>query len=222
MKLKYQIVLLVAGVAFVVVPLLMRRRAPAFVREFFSTPTEAINLAVFRVILLLYIIYFFFTQNVLWYSRMPPELLFPPPGLGWAAAYLPLGEASVRAASVLFIACCFAGVVGLFTRASLVLGLVSGVYVLGVPQLYGKINHYHHLLWFMAILAVSPCADVLSCDALFAARRRADRGETAPPGASLAYSLPLRFVWLLIGAIYFSSGVWKVWTGGYRWPSATT
>jgi predicted DCC family thiol-disulfide oxidoreductase YuxK len=216
-KLKYQIALLVAGAALIVVPLLLRRRAPGFVRRFFGTPTEAVNLAMFRVVLLLYVIYFFFTQNVLWYSRMPRELLFPPPGLGWVASYLPVGEASVRAASVLFIACCVAGVVGLFTRASLVVGLVSGVYVLGVPQLYGKINHYHHLLWFMAILAASPCADVLSCDALFAARRRADRGETGPPAPSLAYSLPLRFVWLLIGAIYFSSGVWKVWTGGYRW-----
>ncbi|HST52890.1 MAG TPA: DCC1-like thiol-disulfide oxidoreductase family protein [Pyrinomonadaceae bacterium] len=217
MKLKYEIALAAAALAFVVVPLLLRRRAPSFVREFFNTPTDAVNLAVFRIVLLLFTIYFYFTLNVPWYGRMPPELLFPPKGFGWVLAYVPVGEASVRAVSILFLCCCFAGVVGLFTRASLVVGLLSGVYVLGVPQLYGKINHYHHLLWFIAILAVSPCADVLSCDALVAAWRRADGGVTEPPKPSLAYSLPLRFVWLLMGALYFSSGVWKVWTGGYRW-----
>ncbi|MFL6332375.1 MAG: DCC1-like thiol-disulfide oxidoreductase family protein [Pyrinomonadaceae bacterium] len=217
MKLKYQLALLVVGAALIVVPLLLRRRAPRFVREFFNTPTDAVNLAVFRIVLLLFIICFYFTLNVPWYGRMPRELLFSPPGLGWLLAYVPIGEAPVRVASILFLACCVAGVFGLYTRAALVLGLLSGVYVLGVPQLYGKINHYHHLLWFMALLAASPCADVLSCDAVIASWRRADEGVTEPPGASVAYALPLRFVWLLMGAIYFSSGVWKAWTGGFAW-----
>ncbi|HJQ33627.1 MAG TPA: DCC1-like thiol-disulfide oxidoreductase family protein [Pyrinomonadaceae bacterium] len=217
MKLKYQIALAFVAVALIVVPLLLRRRAPAFVREFFNTPTHPVNLAVFRVILLTLTVFFFFTLDVTWYSRMPPELLFPPSGLGWVSQHLPINEPLARAVSALFLACCVAGVVGLFTRTSLVLGVISGVYVLGLPQLYGKINHYHHLLWFMAILAASPCADVLSLDALRAARRRADSGATEPPGPSLAYSLPLRFVWLMMGAIYFSAGIWKAWTGGYRW-----
>jgi predicted DCC family thiol-disulfide oxidoreductase YuxK len=217
MKLKYQIALAVAAVALIAVPLLLRRRAPAFVREFFNTPTHPVNLAVFRVILLLLTVISFFKLDVTWYSRMPPELLFPPSGLGWVSQYLPINEPLARSLSALFLACCVAGIVGLFTRTSLVLGVISGVYVFGLPQLYGKINHYHHLLWFMAILAASPCADALSLDALRASRRRADAGATEPPGPSLAYSLPLRFVWLMLGAIYFSAGFWKSWTGGYRW-----
>ena len=36
--------------------------------------------------------------------------------------------------------------------------------IAGIPQFFGKINHIHHLIWFMAIFAVSPCADVLSID----------------------------------------------------------
>jgi predicted DCC family thiol-disulfide oxidoreductase YuxK len=217
LKLKYQLALLLTAATLIVVPLLLRRRAPSFLRKFFSTPTDAVNLALFRIIFFLLVIYFYFTLDVPWYSRMPPEFLFPPPGLGWLAAHLPISEAFAHTASILFLLCCFAGLIGLFTRASLILGLIFGIYVLGIPQFYGKINHYHHLLWFMAILSVSPCADMLSCDALMAARKRADRGVTDPPKPSLAYSLPLRFIWLLMGAIYFSSGFWKVWTGGYRW-----
>src|SRR4051812_33377712 len=100
MKLKYQLALLVVGAALIVVPLLLRRRAPRFVREFFNTPTDAVNLAVFRIVLLLFIICFYFTLNVPWYGRMPRELLFSPPGLGWLLAYVPIGEAPVRVASI--------------------------------------------------------------------------------------------------------------------------
>src|SRR3989442_9968884 len=42
-------------------------------------------------------------------------------------------------------------------------------------------------------------------------------GFTEPPVSSIAYALPLRFVWLLMGVIYFSAGFWKIWTGGYQW-----
>ena len=69
----------------------------------------------------------------------------------------------------------------------------------------------------MAILAVSPCADVLSIDAVRASWKRADRGITEPPEPSQAYALPLRFVWLIMGVIYFSAGFWKVWTAGIAW-----
>jgi predicted DCC family thiol-disulfide oxidoreductase YuxK len=97
------------------------------------------------------------------------------------------------------------------------LTVVLSFYVLGIPQLYGKVNHYHYILWFATILAASRCGDTLSCDAIIAAVKRADHGVTDVPGPSRVYSLPLRFVWLLMGVMYFFPGFWKLWTSGVDW-----
>jgi hypothetical protein len=117
----------------------------------------------------------------------------------------------------LFVVFCFAGLIGFWSRTSALLTAFFGFYVLGIAQIFGKVNHYHHIIWFSALLAASPCGAMLSCDAIFFAWKRADRGITRPPGASLAYAVPLRFVQLLLGLIYFFPGFWKVWWGGLDW-----
>jgi predicted DCC family thiol-disulfide oxidoreductase YuxK len=216
MKLKYQIAMLGVGVLLILLPLLLRRR-PRFIREFFAAETEPINLAVFRVIFFVALAFSFSVSNTAWFGSIPPELQFAPQGLYWLVKNLPISEAAAWWAASLMLVCCFAAAFGLFTRVSAILCVILGFYVLGIPQFYGKINHYHHLLWFAAILAVSPCADVLSIDAIFSSWKRADAGVTDPPRRSVVYALPLRFVWLVMGAIYFSAGFWKVWTGGYKW-----
>src|SRR6202171_4707697 len=218
MKLKYQLAIVALTGLFLAGLLLMRQqKAPRLIKAFFSAQADPINLAMFRVVFFVALACSFSVPNIVWFSSIPAELRFPPPGLHWLLAHLPINETWAWSASVLLLFFCFTAAVGLFTCTSAVVCLVLGLYVLGIPQCYGKINHYHHLLWFTAILAVSPCADVLSIDAIRWSRKRADNGRTEPPGSSNVYALPLRFVWLLMGAIYFSAGFWKVWTGGYKW-----
>jgi len=107
-------------------------------------------------------------------------------------------------------------ILGLFTRPAIIVALLTGAYTLAVPQLF-KVYADDHILWFAALLAVSPCADALSLDAL-----RARRGRDAPavPPPSRAYALPLRFVWLLMAAIYVFPGFWKLWVTGLGWVSS--
>src|SRR6266446_439128 len=175
--------------------------------EFFSAATHPINLAIFRVVLFYMIFNQVDVSNVTWFSQIPAELRVAPQGLGWLIAdYLPINATYVKLAAQLLLLCSFTAMIGLFTRFSALLTTVLSFYVLAIPQLYGKVNHYHHLLWFAAILAASQCGDALSCDAILSAWRRADHGVTAPPGPSHIYALPLRFIWLLLGVIYFFSG----------------
>jgi predicted DCC family thiol-disulfide oxidoreductase YuxK len=187
------------------------------IREFFAAATYPINLAVFRVVLFYTIFTSVDVSSVMWFSQIPAELRVAPQGLGWLLDYLPINVACAKAFSVLLLTSCLTGMIGLCTRTSALLVTVSSFYVLGIPQFYGKVNHYHHLLWFAAILAASRCGDVFSCDAILAAWRRADHGVTDPPGPSRLYALPLRFVWLLMGIIYFFAGFWKVWYVGVDW-----
>ncbi|HUI27339.1 MAG TPA: HTTM domain-containing protein [Candidatus Kryptonia bacterium] len=145
---------------------------------------------------------------------IPLELRVPPPGYEWLLPRTPIDIAYVivvRRVAVVFGTLAF---VGLFTRTSAFITSGCAFYLLGIEELFGKIYHqYQHLIWFAMLLAVSPSGDALAIDALWARWRRAQRGETSPSPSAVAYALPLRFVWLLIGVIYFFPGLAKLRAG---------
>jgi len=192
MKLKYQLAMVAVTVLFLAGLLLMRQqKAPRLIRTF-SAPKQIRLIWQCSGGLLCGTRFIVLCSNIVWFSSIPPELRFPPPGLHWLLAHLPINETWAWGASVLMLVFCFTAAVGLFTRTSAIACLILGFYVLGIPQFYGKINHYHHLLWFTAILAASPCADVLSIDAIRWSWKRADNESTEPPGPANVYALPLR------------------------------
>lgn len=151
-------------------------------------------------------------------ASLPPELRTPAPQLGWLLGRLlgalPISPGVAWAAVVLCACSAALAGVGLWTRTALVLAAVSAFYALGVSQLGGAVWHCHHLLWFCVLLAASPCGDALSVDAWRRARRHPGM---APPAADIAYGLPLRLAWVLIGCIFFFPGLWKLRTAGLSW-----
>lgn len=189
----------------------------ARIRNFFRAETDPINLAVFRVVVFSLLLLQVNRETLMWFAALPTDLLFAPPGWEVIIPRLPLTPRSVELAYYGFAISCLFALVGLFTRRSAAVAVVLGIFVLGVPQFFGKINHYHHLIWFAALLAASPCGDALSLDAIRSSWRRADAGETAPPGPSEAHARPIRFAWLLMGVIYFFPGFWKVMMQGIAW-----
>jgi hypothetical protein len=88
-----------------------------------------------------------------------------------------------------------------------------GAYVLAVPQLFGKVNHYNHLVWFAGLLAACDSGAALSFDAV---RRRCRRAGGAPP-PSAAFGFPLAVARVVIGLLYFFPGWWKLWLSGTDW-----
>jgi len=213
-----RLVMMCIAVQLLVVITIKYRYVLGIMQEFFTAMTHPINLAVFRVVLFYTIFHEVHVSYVMWFSQLPMELRFAPTGLGWLLAYLPINATYAQVASLLLLVFCVTGILGLFTRTSALLITVLSFYVLGIPNFYGKVGHgTHHLVWFAAVLAASRCGDVFSCDALIAAWRRADHGVTEPPGPSRIYALPLRFVWLLMGVLYFFPGFWKLWSIGVDW-----
>ncbi len=196
---------------------LWRRQTQAVILKFFCAEDHPVNLAIFRMVLFWMIFQPVPVTKVLWFSQLDPGLRVPPGALGWLLASLPINPAWAVSAFYLLHACAFLAMIGLWTRTNALLTGLLAFYVLGLPQLYGKVNHYHFLVWFPLLLAASRCADALSLDAVLAGWRRADRGVVDPPGPSRAYALPLRFVWILIGILYFFPGFWKLWTSGIDW-----
>lgn len=144
--------------------------------------------------------------DIVWYASVPSALRVAPPGWGSLASFIPLSEPVARVLLGLFVVSSGLAIVGWKTRCATAVALVTGFYVLGVPQFFGKINHNHHLLWFMALLAASPSGDALSLDA---------RG--APKVASVKHGFPLRVAWVLLGFVYFFPGIWKLFAVGPAW-----
>lgn len=193
---------------------LQRARVAQAVKTFFTETSHPMNLAIFRMAVFWAIFHEVDITEIASFGSMSSGLQFAPWGMGWLLPHLPI---HVRFAVALLVVFSIAGFLGVFSRTSALVCALAGFYALGIPQFYGKVDHNHHLLWFVAILAVSPCGDFLAVDAIVAAWKRANRGVTAPPPPSQAYALPLRFVMLLMGVIYFFPGFWKLWQSGFDW-----
>lgn len=105
---------------------------------------------------------------------------------------------------------------GLCTRTASVVAFVLGVYVLGLPQCFGKIDHWSGLLVLtLGVLALARSGDAWSLDALLRRRRRAPR-----PAPSGEYRWPIELARLLLVLVFFAAGIAKLRQGGLAWLSA--
>lgn len=133
----------------------------------------------------------------------------PPDLLGDVLVALPRSESFLRVVAAAFAMSCALGALGAATRWAMAGVAMFGAIHLGVPQIFGKVDHNHYVLWIALVLAVSPCGDALSLDS---------RGNRRSP--SPRYGFPLRVTWILIGLIYFFPGMWKLGRTGLDWVSA--
>ena len=218
-----RVVLVGAFLALAVAALVYRRRTARLLRDFFTAATSPTNLAIFRIVIFGAIFIDLgndLNPNIIgFYSELPRELQSPPPpGWKYVLPYVPISPDLAAWSLRLIAVFSFTAAIGLCARTSAWLVVLLGLYAMGIPQYYGKTNHVHHTLWFATILAASRCADVLSVDALLRRWRKRSAGlPVEPPAPSVAYALPLRFVWILIGMIYFFPGFWKAWHSGIDW-----
>lgn len=185
------------------------------VREFFLSEGSPLNLAIFRVVLFIVLFVTADREVLLNYAGLPTTLLYPP-ALADLFPWSLSPEIAERMLLIFKIAC-FCGLIGLFTRTAALVTVLSGIYVLGVPQLFGKVNHCHHLLWFALLIAVGPPSMMLSIDGIWQAWKRADQKDISEPQPHNAHLLPIRLAMVLMGLMYFWPGIWKFMSGGVEW-----
>jgi vitamin K-dependent gamma-carboxylase-like protein len=171
-----------------------------------------VNLAVFRVAVgaLLLLTHEVWTAAA--WASLPASLAVTPRGWGWALSVIPPNLTLARGAQIVLTVAAILGTLGCFTRVAFAAVVIAALYLLALPLRSGLPYHYQHLVWFAALCASSPCGDALSIDAW---RRRS---VGAGPGArSIAYGIPIRVAWLLLGAVFFFPGIWKLRAAGLGW-----
>lgn len=191
-----------------------RRRLLPWLRDYFFAPISPATLGLLRLVLLGLLWSSARRAKPEWHAALPAELRVPP--FGWdLLGSLPFHPGAAADARDLLLIVSAAAALGLFTRVTVPLSALLAVYVFGLPQCFGKVNHGGHAR-MLAVLALSlaPSGDAFSIDALL---RRA-RGH-GPPPPSAAYALPVRAVWLLIGTTYLFPGLWKLLESGDLWMS---
>jgi len=181
----------------------------------FLVPERPENLAALRISVAILLLISPETYSGPRIAALPSELRIPPEGLGWLMSTLPVTPEFARGAQWILVISASLGLVGLWTRASLAIATVSGLYVLGLFQLTGSVTHDMHLLWFAALCAAGPSGDVLSLDRVIARRRGA-----AMPAPSLRVAVPLLFARVLLGLVYFFPGFWKLAESGASWVTS--
>ncbi|MCA9592573.1 MAG: HTTM domain-containing protein [Myxococcales bacterium] len=129
-----------------------------------------------------------------------------PEGLHWFVRVLPISPAIATGAQVVVAFAALLAIAGIRARVALALMTLAAYYLYSIAQLTGFVWHDMHLLWLAALLAASPCADVLAVDA------RRPWNVEGPE-----YAPPLWAARMQLAAVYFFPGLHKLLSSGLGW-----
>ncbi len=204
------------AVGFLVFGLIHFEKSRRHIFSYFQHAQAPETLTLFRIVVFALLLWRVMVTPSMFFSGLSPHLLVAP--IPWQPLihFIPINPLLAELAFYGLITMSVFGFIGLFTRTVTWIALFLSIYYFGIPQFYGKVNHCHHLIWFLMILAVSPGADIWSVDAW---RKRGKMAFLKSIAPAKRYALPIRIVWLLVGIIYFFPGAWKVLTSGLAWFS---
>lgn len=181
-------------------------------KSFLERTGSAENLAIFRIIFFGFFAlglpfgYNHLFHRTMAFATMPESAIVPLPVFQPIMELIPLGSTMVNIIMPLFAISIVASLVGFKTRYSIGLFVLTSLVIFGIPDMFGKINHNHHIVWIGFILMLSPCGDAFSIDS-----------RSIKHAASVKYGMPFAIIWLMMGVIYFFPGFWKIWTSGLDW-----
>ena len=193
--------------------------ARAVFRNYFGAKSGPLNLGIFRIAA--------FTHAFRSAGRTHPEdILGVPtvlrnvaPGWEWIAEGVDLFDPGlVIVVQLTTRVAASLAIVGFGTRLAAPIAALGAVYLFALPNFFTKINHAGHAaMWCALVLAASACGDALSLDSLVRTWRRGRPRLSLQVPPRIAYALPLRWCWLLLGVGYFFAGLAKLWDTGDQW-----
>ena len=162
-------------------------------------------------------ILFLARTDLRWYALFPPGFYQPCSFFTWLSLPVPSWDLMGWLVTAFEISVILAAL-GLMTRLATLTAFVLGLYVLGLQFNYGYLHWAHAIVPIVTgILALAPCGDALSLDALI---RRTVAGKTANTGGQ--YRWPVQLVRLIFATVFLAAGLAKLRQAGLEWVLSDT
>lgn len=187
--------------------------APRALTAVESAPRDALNLAIARVVVCGVVLASSEVTDAARWAEWARAMRAPVLGLGWALPLIDSSERWIEPVRALCVAATALALVGWRVRFSLALSALTAALLFALPHFSGGPRHSMHLVWFLALLAVSPCALRLRLPWANAG------GDRAPalPDAAASCALALAQLRALLAVVYFFPGFWKLYESGLDW-----
>jgi hypothetical protein len=178
-----------------------------------SVPRNALNLAIARVVVCGVVLASSEVIDAARWAEWARAMRAPVLGLAWALPLIDASDRWLRPVQALCVMTTALALVGWRVRWSLTLSALTAALLFALPHFSGGPRHSMHLVWFLGLLAVSPCALRLRVPWRNAGGWRAPAG----PDAAVSCALSLALLRGLLAVVYFFPGFWKLRESGLDW-----
>jgi hypothetical protein len=129
------------------------------------------------------------------------------------------GAATLDALDRILLVAALLSAVGLCSRVSMSVTALLGLFLIGLSNNFGKINHGENVTaMILCLMPFSRAGMVCSVDAFLRARLRPEAAP--PPRRSGEYTWPIRAACVCLVLLYFSAGMAKLITSGVAWVTS--
>ncbi len=179
-----------------------------FFKTYLFKPVLPYNIAILRIFFFLNLARIYISFNF----KFSPTIEFGEktalPFLGSIIELIPVNTTLYGIFTLIGVVSCLFIVVGYKTKYFLIINAICCFYLIATPNFFGKLWHFQILIWISWFLTFSKCYDAISIDSYLSKKEHKK---------SIAYSFPVRFIWLQFGIIYFWAGFYKLWDAGFDW-----
>jgi hypothetical protein len=172
-----------------------------------GAPRNALNLAIARVVLCALVLSSSEVLDAALWAEWARSMRAPVVGLGWALPLIDLGADWLRPVQAATMISTSLALVGWRVRWTLPVAALTAGVLFALPHFSGGPRHSMHLVWFLVVLAFSPCA----------LRLRLPGWNEQPRPVAPACDLALAMLRGLLAVIYFFPGYWKLRESGLDW-----
>lgn len=152
-----------------------------------------------------------------WYALFPDGFFQPRSFFVWLPS-APPGWETLNGLVTTFELSVICAALGVLTRISTAVSFVVGLYVIGLQFNFGYLHWAHAIVPIvMGVLALAPCGDAWSLDALLWKYRRRQQAK-----AGGQYHWPVQLVRVIFVTVFFAAGLSKLRTAGLSWVTSDT
>lgn len=186
--------------------------------RFWFTPSTPHLLGLCRIFFFasFYLLYLVRT-DLRWYALFPDGFFQPRSFFVWLPTSPPAWE-TLDGLVTTFELSVICAALGLLTRLATVASFALGLYVIGLQFNFGYLHWAHAIVpLVMGVLALAPCGDAWSLDALIWKYKWRPRAKTGGQ-----YHWPVQLVRVLFVTVFFAAGLSKLREAGLLWVTSDT